>query len=157
MLLPPSWGARPEVLPALQDLSLSSVSTHLPAAWARGFQQLKQLSLVGMLEGVPLEEAQRFTCHTRGNTTAPAATAAALLGAAAARTAATLSAGGQQPAAATSGQDPHTALQPGRRQLPGEWAAGFPALEVLEIGCMQLDAPLPQEWLAGGFPMLTTL
>jgi len=42
--LPASWGARPDVLPALEELALVlQVVPPLPAAWARGFRRLRSL------------------------------------------------------------------------------------------------------------------
>ena len=45
--LPASWGGDPAVLPALQVLSLVMHFTGpLPAAWSRGFRQLRSLTIV---------------------------------------------------------------------------------------------------------------
>ena len=42
--LPASWGASPDVLPALEELSLVlHVVPPLPASWARGFRRLRSL------------------------------------------------------------------------------------------------------------------
>ena len=44
--LPPSWGARRDVLPALKELSVDvHVSGSLPPQWARGFGRLTALSI----------------------------------------------------------------------------------------------------------------
>ncbi len=45
--LPASWGASPEVLPALEELTLvMHVVPPLPAAWTRGFHRLRGLHII---------------------------------------------------------------------------------------------------------------
>jgi len=51
--LPPSWGADPAVLPALQELrAWVWVEGGLPAEWARGFRNLTTLSVVSLPRGL---------------------------------------------------------------------------------------------------------
>lgn len=119
--LPPSWGAGPDVLPSLRQLTLQlPISGPLPQQWAAGFPRLWMLWLSSEVvagEGAPDLDACRL-------------------------------------AAATERGQPE--LRP-ERELPGEWATGFPALQHLELNCLHIGGSLPHAWAAGGFPSLQTM
>jgi len=56
--LPPSWGASPSVLPALQTLMVvAKLRGPLPAAWGSGFRHLTSLGLYDMQHDADVDDA----------------------------------------------------------------------------------------------------
>lgn len=104
--LPPSW-SNPAVLPSLVELTLMmQLEGSLPAEWAQGFQRLTRLRLVGLPVDMPIERregatAEDFELWRETQQTSQHGSSDAVQGAA---------------------RDTN--------QLPPEWAAGFPKLEV---------------------------
>jgi len=126
--LPPSWGADPAVLPALQDLSVQlPIEKGLPEEWAAGFRQLTGLAISG-------PRATMLDDHLSQTVSA----------ARAAQVAAQVAASNRAGAAGTANAG---------YRLPPEWAAGFPALERLVLEHLGLVGTIPQSWQAG-FPQL---
>ena len=136
--LPPSWGADAAVLPALAGLTLAlDVEGPLPREWARGFRSLEVLEIWNGGEP-PL----------KGYMERHAALVSQLQG--------RVPVGPRPPAPAPA---PHARRPPaGRRALPPEWAAGFPALRSLDIASLPLDGSIPEEWMSlTAFPSLQGL
>lgn len=127
--LPASWGSSPAVLPALQELRVQlQFPVQLPAEWAGGFQVLKSLSIYR-----PLPKDSPVAGWSKDNYRAKAA---------------------QHPQTAPPPPPTGNELLP---SLPEEWAAGFPQLQLLVLSNIGLTGSIPQRWLHGSFPALTTL
>lgn len=126
--LPDSWG-QPGLLPQLRSLKiLAPVALPLPTSWARGFSQLVDLILAA----------------PKPNSTA-----------AADRQPAGTLPGAMAPAAAAEGAPP---ANEAARQLPDEWARGFPKLNSLMVSYQGLSGRFPAAWQAeGSFPLLRDL
>lgn len=127
--LPPNWGASPRTLPALRRLTLEApVALPLPAAWARGFRQLAELTILGTTAG-----------QEPASTVPPSAAEAPA-------------------AAAPGGAVIQDARAQPRGPLPEAWARGFPLLTSLTLRRMGLTGSIPAAWQApGNFPALAQL
>ncbi|KAL4422644.1 hypothetical protein ABPG75_008841 [Micractinium tetrahymenae] len=131
--LPPSWGASPDALPALESLDLVlDVAGPLPAAWgAAGFRRLRHLALVASSAGTTLwvERVQRGL---------PASWAA--------------------PGSFPALQNVTLSRLNLMGSLPAAWTepGGLPALEELNLGTNLLTGPLPPR-LFVAHPRLHTL
>lgn len=126
--LPPSWGGRPDALPALRQLLLRlQFVGGLPPQWAAGFRRLTRLSLVDT----------RYEHLSAEKMSAPHGPFM----------------GGDAKVFLPVPSDAPPALGP----LPLAWAAGFPALERLQLEGLGLTGAIPRQWAAGGMPKLVEL
>lgn len=135
--LPPSWGANPAILPALEELHLTAgVEGVLPASWGvGGFRHLTSLEVVGVTPGLPLDSY---------NTVDFASSMAA-------------QPGWQQPVRKTRRESAALAGGP-PSCLPPAWAAAgaFPKLLTLVLINLGLTGTLPT-WLPGAWRKLQSL
>lgn len=139
--LPPSWGASPAVLPSLRDMHLSlspAPVVRLPRQWAGGFPSLEVLRIDVL--GIPSRKAPGAPAPW------PAAQAPAP---------APSSAPACAPPAVAPGQVQSGGCEAGG--LPPEWASGFPALAALNLVGLPLGGSLPQAWVDGGLPSVSSL
>jgi hypothetical protein len=125
--LPPSWGASPQVLPCLLELTVVFDPTgKLPGEWARGFKNLRDLALL---------DGRHELQHTRRTGWRPMT----------------------EPAPAILVAAQQEQATPGAMTLPPEWSSGFPRQNDPILSGVPLAGPFPQAWQTGGFPALVSL
>jgi hypothetical protein len=145
--LPASWGASPDVLPALRQMLLTlphGAAAALPPGWAGGFRALEHLNVQGKPAPAPPTRPPRG--HRAGQAAIPSDDEVE----------------GQE-----GGKQEDASTQPaagrvdggggGGTGLPNEWASGFPRLVELIIAQLPLGGTLPTAWADGGFPALRSL
>lgn len=139
--LPASWGSGPAVLPNLHSLYVCArIVGTLPPQWARGFRRLAILELA---DG-SMSAAISPLVWEPPTTAAPAPQQQQQ--------------GRQQQQQQQTPVPAPASTAVGIGPLPTEWPSGFPALEMLLLGSLQVQGPLPLEWLReGGFRSLDTL
>jgi len=137
--LPASW-ARPGVLPQLSQLTILLPGlAQLPAEWAAGFEQLNVLEVAASM---PVQSSIGAVPGGKFVTSCAAGVSSQASGS-----------GSNSGSSTASPADPRSLPV-----LPPAWAAGFPALKVLHLSCLDVSGPIPSQWCReGSFPQLSQM